>query len=129
VIAGLADPPLLPQKLAPIVDGQPRVAASLRSLLDNMAAGADIRRFVSAELARIMRPAVNARVRRRIAPLWPGGTLALVQRMPSPDDPSLTVSRFRLTKGAGSILIWYGLDAQGKVDTLFFEPDQEYRSR
>jgi CubicO group peptidase (beta-lactamase class C family) len=129
VIAGLADPPLLPQKLAPIVDGQPRVAASLRSLLDNMAAGADIRRFVLAELARIMRPAVNARVRRRIAPLWPGGTLALVQRMPSPDDPSLTVSRFRLTKGAGSILIWYGLDAQGKVDTLFFEPDQEYRSR
>jgi hypothetical protein len=49
--------------------------------------------------------------------------------MPSPDNASLTLSHFRLAKGAGSILIWYGLDEHGKVDTLFFEPDQEYRSQ
>src|SRR5579863_3292534 len=128
VIAGLADPPLLPEKLAPIADARPRLAASLGSLLDNIAAGADIHRFVSAELAHIMSPGVTARVRHRIAQLWPGGTLALVGRMPSPDDASLIVSRFRLTKGTASILIWYGLDAHGKVDTLFFEADQEYRS-
>lgn len=129
VIAGLADAPLLPQRLTAIADAQPRIAASLESLLDRMTAGADIRQYVTAEFARIITPGVTARVRRRLAPLWPGGTLALVQRMPSPDNASLTVSQFRLAKGTGSILIWYGLDAHGKVATLFFEQDQAYRSQ
>ena len=35
-------------------------------------------------------------------------------------------SEFRLAKGADSILITYGLNAQGKADTLYFEPDREY---
>jgi CubicO group peptidase (beta-lactamase class C family) len=129
VIAGLVDAPLLPQKLTAVADAQPRIAASLESLLDRMAAGADIHPFVSPEFARVITPGVTARVRRRLAPLWPGGTLALVQRTPSPDDASLTVSQFRLAKDAGSLLIWYGLDAHGKVDTLFFEPDREFRSQ
>ena len=42
VIAGRVDAPLLPQKLTAIADAQPRIAMSLESLLDNMAAGADI---------------------------------------------------------------------------------------
>ncbi|HEY6485157.1 MAG TPA: serine hydrolase domain-containing protein [Candidatus Cybelea sp.] len=129
VVAGLADAPLLPPKLAAIADAEPRIAASLSSLLDRIAAGADIRPFVSAEFARVVTPRNSARVRRRIAPLWPGGTLTLVRRLPSPDNASLTVSRFRLEKSTSSILIWYGLDARGKVDTLLFEPDQEYRSQ
>jgi CubicO group peptidase (beta-lactamase class C family) len=129
VIAGLVDAPLLPKKLTAIADDQPRIVASLGSLLDIMAAGGDIRDLVSPEFARIITPGVTARVRRRVAPLWPGGTLALVQRTPSPDNAALTVSQFRLAKGTGSVLIWYGLDAQGKVSSLFFEPDQEYRSQ
>ncbi|HEX3368210.1 MAG TPA: serine hydrolase domain-containing protein [Candidatus Cybelea sp.] len=129
VIAGLAEAPLLPQKLTGIADAAPRIAASLGSLLDRIASGADIRPFVSADFARVVTPSISARVQRRIAPLWPGGALTLVQRMPSPDNASLTVSRFRLAKGTSSILIWYGLDAHGKVDTLLFEPDQEYGSQ
>jgi hypothetical protein len=129
VIAGLVDAPLLPKKLTSIADDQPRIAASLESLLDRMAAGTDIHRFVSPEFAVAITPGVTARVRRRLAPLWPGGTLVLVQRMPSPDNASLTVSQFRLAKGTASILILYGLDAHGKADSLFFEPDQEYRSQ
>jgi CubicO group peptidase (beta-lactamase class C family) len=129
VIAGLADTPLLPQRLAAIADGQPHLAASLASLLDSLAAGASIRDVVSAELAQATTPDVTAAVRRQIAPLWPGGTLTLVQRYPSPDDASLTISQFRLVKGTGSVLITYGLNARGKVDTLFFEPDEEYRSQ
>jgi hypothetical protein len=129
VIAGLVDAPLLPQKLTAIADAQPRIAASLESLLDRIGTGENIRPLVSAEFARIVTPADTARVRRRLAPLWPGGSLALVQRMPSPDNASLTLSQFRLAKDAVSILIWYGLDAHGEVDTLFFEPDQEYRSQ
>src|ERR1700722_7237726 len=129
VIAGLADAPLLPQKLTAIADARPRIAASLESLLDRIATGADLRPVVSAEFARVVTSDATTRVRRRIAPLWPGGTLALVARTPSPHDASLTVSRFRLSKGTNSILIWYGLDAHGKVDTLLFEPDQEYRAQ
>jgi CubicO group peptidase (beta-lactamase class C family) len=128
VIAGVADTPLLPPKLVAIPDAQPRLAASLASLLDRMAAGADLRPLVSREPAQAIDPAVTADVRRQMAPLWPGGTLALVLRTPSPDDAALTISQFRLTKGADSMLITYGLDAYGKVDTLYFEPDQEYRS-
>jgi hypothetical protein len=129
VIAGLADTPLLPPKLVTIPDARPRTAASLASLLDRMVAGADLRPVVSKELAQAIDSDATADVRRQIAPLWPGGTLALVLRKPSPDDASLTISQFRLAKGADSILITYGLNAHGKVDTLYFEPDQEYRSQ
>jgi CubicO group peptidase (beta-lactamase class C family) len=129
VIAGLVEAPLLPKKLTAIADAQPKVAASLESLLDRIAAGTDLRPIVSPEFARVVTPDATASVRRRIAPLWPGGTLVLVARTPSPDNASLTVSQFRLSKGTSSILIWYGLDAHGKVDTLFFEPDREYRSQ
>ncbi|HEY1881514.1 MAG TPA: serine hydrolase domain-containing protein [Candidatus Cybelea sp.] len=129
VVAGLADASLLPQKLTAIADSAPRIAASLESLLDRIAGGANIRPIVSPQFARVVTPDATARVRRRIAPLWPGGALTLVARMPSSDDPSLAVSRFRLAKGPSSMLIWYGLDAHGKVDTLLFEPDQEYRSQ
>jgi hypothetical protein len=128
VIAGLADSPLLPAKLTAIPDARPGTVAALASLLDRMAAGADLHPFVSKELAQAIDSAATAAIRRRIAPLWPGGTLALVLRQPSPDDASLTISQFRLTKGVNSMLITYGLDAHGKVDTLYFEPDQEYRS-
>jgi CubicO group peptidase (beta-lactamase class C family) len=128
VSAGLADSPLLPAKLTAIPDARPGTVAALASLLDRMAAGADLHPFVSKELAQAIDSAATAAIRRRIAPLWPGGTLALVLRQPSPDDASLTISQFRLTKGVNSMLITYGLDAHGKVDTLYFEPDQEYRS-
>ncbi len=129
VIAGLADPPLLPPKLTAIPDARPRIAASLASLLDRMVAGADLRPFVSKEFAQVVESPATGEIRRQIAPLWPGGTLTLVQRFPSSDDPSMTLSQFRLAKGADSMLITYGLNAHGKVDTLYFEPDQEYRSQ
>lgn len=129
VIAGLADTPLLPRKLAAIADDQPRIAASLASLLDRMVAGANIRPFVSPAFAKFITPDITARVQRLAAPIWPGGTLTLVQRLPSPDNASLTISKFRVIKGTHSILITFGLDAQGKADTLFFEPDQDYDSQ
>lgn len=129
VIAGLADAPLLPRKLAAIADGQPRIAASLTSLLDRIAGGETIRPFVSPEFAQAITPEVTASVQRLVAPIWPGGVLTLVQRLPSPDDAKLTISRFRVEKGTHSMLITYGLDAHGKADTLFFEPDQDYDSQ
>jgi CubicO group peptidase (beta-lactamase class C family) len=127
VIAGLADKPLLPPKLTAIPDDRPRTAQSLASLLDRMASGTDVRPFVSKELAQAIDSAVIAEVRRRLAPVWPGGTLVLVLRTSAPGDGSLTVSQFRLTKGPDSMLITFGLDAHGEVNALYFGPDQEYQ--
>lgn len=129
VIAGLADTPLLPRKLTVIADSQPRIAASLASLLDRMVAGANIRPFVSLTFAKMITPDATARIQRLVAPLWPTGTLTLVKRRPSPENASLTMSQFRVAKGTRSMLITYGLNAQGKADSLFFEPDEEYGSQ
>ena len=101
VIAGLIDPALQPEKLAEIRDDQPQLAASLRSVLNTRHAPSSV---------------------------WPGGVLTLVARMPSADNGSLTFSQYRLTKGTHSMLVTYALDARGKVDTLYFEPDKEYRT-
>ena len=129
VIAGLADTPLLPRKLTVIADRQPRIAASLASLLDRMVAGANIRPFVSPTFAQMITPDVTASIQRLVSPLWPGGTLTLVKRLPSPENASLHTSQFRVAKGTRSMLITYGLNVQGKADTLFFEPDEEYASQ
>jgi CubicO group peptidase (beta-lactamase class C family) len=126
VIAGLADAPLLPQKLAEIPDTQPRIAESLATLLDALTAGRSARAplaFAVADYLKTQGPII----RQMITPLWPGGTLTLVQRRPSLDNQALTTSRFRLAKGALSALIWYRLDARGNVDELLFEPDEEYQ--
>jgi CubicO group peptidase (beta-lactamase class C family) len=115
VIAGKIDAALLPQKLSRIADNRPGIAASLASLLGRIANGR-------------VRDA-GAETRRLIAPLWPGGTLTLVDRVPSPETGSLMLSQFRLAKAGRSLLVTYGLSARGKIDVLFVEPDKEYRSR
>jgi CubicO group peptidase (beta-lactamase class C family) len=128
VIAGLADAPLLPQKLTAIADTQPNVAASLTALLDGVTAHRNVSALLSPDLARLIKGSGAATIRRAIATLWPGGTLTLVDRSPSEDDPTLTISKFRLAKGSDSILISYGLNKDGKADAIYYEPDQDYRS-
>ena len=127
VIAGLAEPPLLLPRLAAIEDTQPAIAASLRSLLDGMAAGRDVRDRMVPRLAELTTPEMTKSVQRRLAPLWPGGTLTLVRRAPAPNDPARTLSTFRLTKGDQAILIAYSLAPDGKAGGLQFVPDREYQ--
>ena len=115
VIAGLADPSLMPERLTRIADNEPSLAASLASTLDAVSAGTS--RLPDAGNARHL-----------LAPLWPGGTLTLVARMPSADNGSLTFSQYRLSKSERTMLVTYALDAKGTVDTLYFEPDEEYRT-
>ncbi len=128
VIAGLVDPPLLPQRLERIENRQPAIEASLTTMLDRVSGGGSLRSLISNELSDAVGPNVDAQVRREITAYWPGGRLVLVSRNPSPDDASLTVSQFRLSNGPRSILITYGLDAHGKVDSLYFEPDRDYNA-
>lgn len=126
VIAGLADPALMPQPLTRIDDRKPNIAASLTTLLNSIESGASLDTRDGSEFNGFASESV-AQMRHRIAPLWPGGSLTLVARSPSADDSSLLVSLFRLSKGAHSLLVTFALDAKGRVESLTFEPDREYR--
>ena len=127
VVAGLVLPALMPAKLAAIPDSQPELADRLRKLLDQMAAGDDIRSQASAELAAIITPEMTRRVKDRLAKLWPGGTLTLVKRAPPPEGSGQAVSTYRLTKGSDSMLVVFGLATDGKVSTLGLSRDREYQ--
>jgi CubicO group peptidase (beta-lactamase class C family) len=126
VTAGLVDPPLLPAKLAPIADTQPAIAAALAKLLDQVVAGEDIRPQTTSELAARITPDTSKWVRHSLSMLWPGGTLMLVKRTPSPEITGRSTSVFRLSKGGDAVLISFGLDSNGKVSTLRTSPDRDY---
>jgi len=126
VIAGFAVPPLLPAKLAPIADTQPTIAASLRNLLDHLVAGDDVRPLAAPELAARITPEASKSVQQRLSKLWPGGTLTLVRRTALPDQAGLSASMFRLTKGAETVLISFGLDSNGKISVLGLSADRDY---
>jgi CubicO group peptidase (beta-lactamase class C family) len=126
VAAGLADPPLLPAKLVAIADTQPAIAASLTKILDQIVAGEDIRPQTAAELAALLTPDTNKGLQTRLSKLWPGGTLTLVQRTPVPGAAGQATSLFRLTKGADSLLVRFGLDPSGKVSRLGITNDRDY---
>ncbi len=126
VIAGLVDAPLLPKRLTRIEDTRPAIATSLRGVLDAIKTGASLDMRAGSEFNGFA-PEGLAQTRRLIAPLWPGGSLTLVSRMPSADDSSLLLSQFRLRKSTHSVLVTFGLDGSGKVESLTFEPDRVYR--
>ncbi|MBV8154115.1 MAG: beta-lactamase family protein [Candidatus Eremiobacteraeota bacterium] len=126
VIAGLADPRLLPQRLAKIDDHQPSIERSLVGVLDAIQSGTPLDARAGAEFNGFTQGDA-AQLRRQLAPLWPGGSLTLVARAPSADDSSLLLSQFRLRKGTHAMLVTFGLDAAGKVQSLLFEPDRAYR--
>jgi CubicO group peptidase (beta-lactamase class C family) len=126
VVAGLVEPALMPAKLAPIPDNDPGIAAAVRALLDQLVAGADIRSQVTPDLAAIITPEMNKRVQRILAPVWPGGTLSLVQRQPAPGSPGTIESTFRISKNSDSLLIRYGRNADGKIAILGISPDRPW---
>jgi CubicO group peptidase (beta-lactamase class C family) len=128
VIAGLVEGPLLPPKLSAIDDAQPAIAQSLRSILDRIAAGQDNRSLVTPEFAKIITPEVVRAAQELIMPLWPGGSLTLVRRIPAPADPThRTLSFFRLSKGDRATLIVFSLTPEGLISSLLFQPDREYQ--
>jgi CubicO group peptidase (beta-lactamase class C family) len=126
VVTGLVDPAILPAKLADIPDDDPSIAASVRTLLDQIVAGTDIRPQTTPELAALITPETSKRVGQRLAALWPGGTLTLVKRAPAPNAPKEFISTFRLTKGSESLLIIYRRNSEGKIAGLGFAPDRTY---
>jgi CubicO group peptidase (beta-lactamase class C family) len=127
VVAGLADAPLMPAKLTAIPDDKPESAVALVKILDKLAAGEDIRPQATAELLPYLTPEAGAEVKKRLEPLWPGGTLALVRRTAVPGTAGLFNSTFRLTKASNSMLVNFGLNAEGKISELGISRDREYQ--
>jgi CubicO group peptidase (beta-lactamase class C family) len=125
VIAGLADPPLLPPKLEPIADTQPALTTSLVKLLDQLAAGQNVPSQTPNGTAAHIIPDSKT-VRQRLSNLWPGGRLAVVKRVTTVTPAGESTSVFRLSKGDQALLIWIDSLSGGKISTLRTTPDREY---
>lgn len=126
VVAGLIDPPLLPTKLVSIPDNDPSIAISVRALLDQLAAGADIRPLAMPDFASLVSPEMTTGWQKQLAPFWPGGTLTLVAREPSPTTPSQVNSVFRLSKSGKAVLIFYNRTEAGKIHGFDVNDDRPY---
>jgi CubicO group peptidase (beta-lactamase class C family) len=127
VIAGLVDPPLTPARLTAIADDKPEIGAAMARMLDKLVAGEDIRSEVTVEALKFLTPEIEAATRKMLQPLWPGGTLALVEREPVPDAPGRLGSTFRLKKGSDAVLVYFVLNAEGNIADLEISADREYR--
>jgi CubicO group peptidase (beta-lactamase class C family) len=125
MIAGFVNPALMPPKLAPIADTQPALTAALVKLLDQLAAGTDAASQGGEGTATRFIPDGKT-VRQRIANLWPGGTLAVVKRMPAPSPDDEPTSVFRLSKGDKAVLIVIDAASDAKISRLRTTPDREY---
>jgi hypothetical protein len=127
VVAGLADAPLTLTKFTAISDDKPEIAVTLAKILGKVAAGEDIRPLAAAELLPYLTPEAGANVKKRLEPLWPGGTLTLIWRTAVPGAAGLFNSTFRLTNGSNSLQVSFALNAEGKISRLGFSRDREYQ--
>jgi len=124
ITAGLADPILLPPKLAPIADTQPAVAASLVKILNQIVVGQDLSsQNTDGAAPRIIDD--SKWIRHRLANLWPGGSLTLVKRIPAASANDESASAFRLTKGDDVVLLYIESRSDGKISSLR-TADREY---
>jgi hypothetical protein len=126
VVAGLVEPALMPAKLTSIPDNDPRVAAAVRALLDQLVAGADIRSQVTSDFAANLTPEMNKWAQQILAPVWPGGTLTLVQRQSAPGSLGTIESTFRISRGANALLIRLSRNGEGKIDVHEISPDRPW---
>jgi hypothetical protein len=127
VVAGLVNPALTVPKLEAIADSQPALADRLRTVLDELVAGKDIRPEANAKLADQLKPERIKGLQQSLAKLWPGGSLTLVRREKGPESEPPTVSFYRLTKGSDAMLVVFGLGGDGKIALIAVIPNREYR--
>src|SRR5215469_13385956 len=118
VVAGLVSPALTVGRLGVMADSEPQLAVRLKALLDEIAAGKDIRPEVSGQLAAVISPEMTKRAQQRLSKLWPGGTLTLVKRVKGQADGPAWISTYRLSKGDDALLVVFGLGPDGKIPVL-----------
>ena len=120
----MVNPALELPKLVVIEDKQPELARRLGALLDQIAAGKDVKDQLSARLAALLTPEVRETVVRELKMVWPSDALTLVSRK---ENDGIMVSRYRIAKGNESRIVRFGLGADGKVAILGIQPDPDVR--
>jgi CubicO group peptidase (beta-lactamase class C family) len=124
VIAGIVNPVLEVPKLVAIEDKQPEVARRLGELLDQIAAGKDVKDQLSPKFAALFTPEVSEFVVREVKVIWPSDKITLVSRK---ESDGIEVSRYRIGKGNETRIVGFGLGADGKVATMRVQPDPDVR--
>ena len=123
-MAGIVNPTLVPPKLTPIEDKQPELTGRLRALLDQIAAGKDVRNQLTSGMAAVLAPESAPEMAASLQRFWPPESMSLVSRT---EEDGETISRYRIRKGAETRIVTFGLDKEGKVDGLGIgtDPDVE----
>jgi CubicO group peptidase (beta-lactamase class C family) len=124
ITAALAEPLLLPRKLTPILDTQPSVLMSLVKTLDRLT-GRDDSTSQTPDGTGVRFIPDSKWLRRRLANLWPGGTLALLKRIPPADPTDASTSMFRLSKGRATAMLYIESRSDGTISSLR-TADREY---
>jgi CubicO group peptidase (beta-lactamase class C family) len=124
VIAGLVNPALEPPKMIPIEDKHRELAGRLGTLLDQIAAGKDVKDQLTPELAALLTPEVAGSLMRTVKLIWPSESLSLVSRT---ETNGLTVSTYRIGKNKETRIITFGLAPDGKVADFGIRPDPDVR--
>jgi CubicO group peptidase (beta-lactamase class C family) len=124
ITAALAEPLLLPRKLTPIPDTQPNVATSLVKTLDRLTAAKEITSGLTDGTGVRIIPD-SKWLRRRLANLWPGGSLTLLKRIPPADPADASASMFRLSKGSATIMLYIESRSDGTISSMR-TADREY---
>jgi CubicO group peptidase (beta-lactamase class C family) len=124
VVAGLVNPALEPPKLTAIEDKQPELAARLSSLLDQIAAGKDVRDQLAPDLAALLTPQMAPEIRQLVQTIWPADSVTLVSRK---EIDGVVESRFRIRKKDETRIVSFALAPDGKVASLGFGHDPDVR--
>jgi CubicO group peptidase (beta-lactamase class C family) len=125
VIAGLVNPALAPPKLAAIEDKQPELAARLGTLLDQIAAGKDVKDQMTPGLAALLTPESSAALLvRTVRLIWPSESHPLVSRT---ERNGVTVSSYRIGKNNETRIVTFGLSPDGKVAVFGIRSDPDVR--
>jgi CubicO group peptidase (beta-lactamase class C family) len=124
VIAGLVNPALQLPKLVAIEDKKPELSRRLGALLDQIAAGKDVRDQLTPELASELTPERASSLARTLKLIWPSQSQYLVSRK---ESDGATISAYRLSKNSESRLIVFGLSPDGKVSTFEIRLDPDLR--
>jgi CubicO group peptidase (beta-lactamase class C family) len=124
VVAGLVNSALEPPKLTAIEDKQPQFAARLSALLDQIAAGKDVRDQLAPDLAALLTPQMAPEIVRLVQTIWPADSVTLVSRK---ESGGIVESRYRIRKKVETRIVSFALAPDGKVASLGFGHDPDVR--
>jgi len=124
VVAGLADPALMPPTAQPIADARPEIALRAHAMLEKMLAGADVTSDFSATAGYRFEATDAADLRGNLPSGWAGAPLILVRRTEADD---VVTSLFRTGKAGDTRLVRVGTDAAGKIADFAVRADPDNR--